>query len=173
MGVMPPGLRRSRVFRTVTLELPRFLLTAIETLRELANREKRLDPPMTLDQYLTWWFTETLGDDLRDIADAVPGVRLAAQEYAQWQARELGLTQAAKRRLIAKQPTKLARYMKERGIPRRLIWESGLISRRALSDLMTGKQLPNLRTMISLAREIRRLEDSSVEIADLFDLTVE
>jgi len=168
-----------QVFRQTTLSLPKFLVMALETMcRELnLERLKRGDgePLMTLDEYVTWRLSEDItAEELVQLAEGVPGLRTAMRVYARWETQHLREIEDAKRVAAEKEPTRLARYMKAFHVSQRAVWQSGIISRRRLADLMNGAETsPTLRTMIDITREIRRVTGRPVEVADLFDLTVE
>lgn len=166
---------RRQVFRSRRVEFPKFLVMALETMREMLNlqREGKAEP-MTFDEFIAWRLTEDITEDeFGTMKDELPSLRVAMEQYAAWQAEEIRESARRKQAKLAKQPTRLARFMAEHKVERRTLSSGRAVSRRHLHELISGTSTsPTLRMMVEVTREMRRLTGRPVEIADLFDLAV-
>lgn len=168
---------RCQVLSIVRIELPTFLLLALDAGRRERNAfSPSTDSHMTLSEYVAQRLAEQLRDDeLRELYKRVPGLRAAAENHARWVAAEREKKEMRRRDTAAKQPTLLGAFMKKHGVRQRAIWSTGVVTRRVLSELISGRYnfSPTLRTLKHITRELRRITGVSVEVAELFDLSVE
>lgn len=64
--------------------------------------------------------------------------------------------------------------MRQRGIKRTAVYQTGALSRRRFYELYDGvAKWPNLATAAAVVRVLREITGEQVEIADVFDLAVE
>jgi hypothetical protein len=148
---------------------------ALHAIHEAVNREVRPEQRVTFDEYLMWRLADDIKrDELRLLMDNVPGMRLAATQWARWEAeRAVKVERIRRGKRGAVGTSKLAQFMAAHDISRSAVYSTGAVSRRRFYEIYDGTGAPNLSTMVDLTRALRELTGGQVEITDIFDLTVE
>ena len=147
----PRTLLHRQVLSILRLELPTFLLLALGAGRRERNGfNASTDSAMSLSEYVTQRLVKQIRDkELRELYKRVPGSRAAAENHARWVAAEREKKDMRRRDAAAKQPTSLGAFMKIHGVRKRAIWSTGVVARRVLSGLISGRYnfSPTLRTL--------------------------
>lgn len=170
---------QAQVFRIERVKIPTWLSLALHAVHESLNRDLKPEDRVTFDEYLMWRLSDDIAkDELRLLMDNVPGMRIAATQWARWEAEKAERAKEGpherRKRDAGPYKSKLAKFMRERGIKRPAVWGTGVMSRRRFYELYDGTaKWPNLATAAAVVRALREVTGEQVEIADVFDLTVE